>query len=160
MFKAAQRQEQWRKGWLFVTARRQTLFQKRLNAARQRTAERNRRFWEILHHITQLIWPQGFLTENKLPADCETNALLCICQHLAWLKIWSEVVLMPTQSQEVLPPFFTACPNSLSSMLTLWCNTSITVCVFYLTTSIYDIYLDFHKNRHRGFYFVFGQPVV
>ncbi|XP_051572771.1 uncharacterized protein LOC127451837 [Myxocyprinus asiaticus] len=35
--------------WLFFTARRQTLFEKRLTAARQNTAKKNRRVWEIIH---------------------------------------------------------------------------------------------------------------
>lgn len=35
--------------WLFFTARRQTLFQKRLMAARQSTTKKTRRVWELIH---------------------------------------------------------------------------------------------------------------
>ncbi|XP_077088405.1 uncharacterized protein LOC143740226 [Siphateles boraxobius] len=34
--------------WLFLTARRQTLFHERLRAAKRNTAEKNRRVWELL----------------------------------------------------------------------------------------------------------------
>ncbi|KAL0985639.1 hypothetical protein UPYG_G00159810 [Umbra pygmaea] len=35
--------------WLFATAKRQAVFRKKLKAARENTAEKNRRVWEIVH---------------------------------------------------------------------------------------------------------------